>query len=188
MINNLEQILPLLEFKENWVYELLILQRKKDNPHLVNNSNVRTIKVYNIRSKEYLEKKMDEIIKLCELFNARAYIKLGPIDTSKLGYEIIKYTIEKMKNKDYDFSHILNKAQGNITSVKKRWIVDIDEIEYVDRIIAAIPKEAYICTIPTKNGVHVITSPFRIDEFASHQDIYYKCEIKKSNPTLLYCK
>ena len=188
MINNLKQILPLLEFKENWVYELLILQRKKDNPHLVNNQNVRTIKVYNIYSKNYLESKMDEIITLCDLFNARAYIKLGPIDTSKLGYEIIKYTIEKMKNQDYNFSHILNKAIGNLSPVKKRWVIDIDDLDYVEKVISVIPKEAYICTIPTKNGVHLITSPFKIDDFMLHQELYYKCEIKKNNPTLLYCK
>ena len=40
--------------------------------------------------------------------------------------------------------------------------------------------------IPTPNGIHIITRPFNTQQFLTHQDVFYKCEIKKNNPTILY--
>ena len=55
MIDNLEKVLPLLEFEsEDDFYYLQILQRKKENPQL--GSNSRVIKNYYITSIDYLTK------------------------------------------------------------------------------------------------------------------------------------
>ena len=78
MTDNIERIIPYLEFKEEWFYEVMVLQRKKDNPHLVNNQNVRIIKSYMIKSEESLLDKYDEMKTLADTFNARVYIKLQP--------------------------------------------------------------------------------------------------------------
>lgn len=195
MTNNIEKILPLLEFKENWIYEVLILQRKKDNPNLVNNQNVRIIKSYVISSKESLLDKYDEMIKLADLFNARVYIKLQPYDISKVGFKIMESLIQKMQNKDYTYQSLLTKAIGNMSPEKKIWVIDVDFKDASENDILRIktvindcePNGRNIITeIPTPNGIHIITKPFNTQQFMTHQDVYYKCEIKKNNPTILY--
>ena len=77
MINNIELIKPLLNFdNEGDFYMLYVFKRKKDQPEgeKDNHQSVRTIKSYCVTSIEYLEKRYDEVIQLCEVFNARAYI------------------------------------------------------------------------------------------------------------------
>ena len=77
MINNIELIKPLLNFdNEGDFYMLYVFKRKKDQPEgeKDNHQSVRTIKSYCVTSIEYLEKRYDEIIQLCEVFKARAYI------------------------------------------------------------------------------------------------------------------
>lgn len=77
MINNIEQLKPLLNFSEKGdFYMLYVFKRKKDQPieERDNHQSVRTIKTYCIDSVEHLEKRYDEIIQLCEMFKARAYI------------------------------------------------------------------------------------------------------------------
>ena len=75
-MDNIEKILPFLQFdSEDDFYFLQILQRKKENPQL--GSNSRVIKNYYITSQQHLLDKYEEIKKLCEVFNARASIRLN---------------------------------------------------------------------------------------------------------------
>jgi hypothetical protein len=76
MIDNIQLILPFLKFEsKDDFYYLQILQRKKENPQL--GSNSRVIKNYYITSEKYLLDRYNEIKKLCEVFNARAMIRLN---------------------------------------------------------------------------------------------------------------
>lgn len=195
MIDNIEKILPLLEFKENWIYEVLVLQRKKDNPEIVNNQNVRIIKSYTISSKESLVNKYDEMVKLADLFNARVYIKLQPYDISKVGFKIMETLVQKIQNKDYSYKSLLTKALGNMSPEKKIWVVDVDFKDTSENDILRIKTiindcepngRNVIAEIPTLNGAHIITRPFNTQQFMTHQDVFYKCEVKKNNPTILY--
>lgn len=80
IVDNFEQIKQLLTFKsEDEFYHLQILKRKKDCPEheRARNNNARCVKTYYIKNVEYLEAKKAEIIGLCEMFNARAYINLN---------------------------------------------------------------------------------------------------------------
>jgi hypothetical protein len=194
-MDNIEKILPLLEFKENWVYEVLILQRKKDNPDVINNQSVRIIKSYTISSKETLVSKYDEMKKLADLFNARVYIKLQPYNIDKVGFKLMEVLLQKMQNKDYSYQSLLTKALGNMSPEKKIWIVDVDYENVSSNDILRIKTVLNDCEpngrniigeIPTPNGIHIITRPFNTQQFLTHQDVFYKCEIKKNNPTILY--
>ena len=40
-----------------------------------------------------------------------------------------------------------------------------------------------VACLPTKNGYHLITNPFRLDKF---KEMYPNIDIHKNNPTLLY--
>ena len=77
MIDNKKQIITLLNFSEPGdFYMLYVMKRKKDQPEgeRDNHQSVRTIRTYCIKSVEQLEKRWEEIVMMCEMFKARAYI------------------------------------------------------------------------------------------------------------------
>ena len=93
MVDNFEQIGNLLSFKsDDEFYFLQILQRKKDNPsgYLGSNNSSRLVKAYYIKSKEQLFKQKEEIVKLCQVFNARAGINLNKRSYHKTAFNTLK--------------------------------------------------------------------------------------------------
>jgi hypothetical protein len=72
VIDNFNQIKTLLTFdSDDCFYHLSILKRKKDcADYERNENNAKCIKTYYIKNIDYLESEKDEIIKLCEIFNA----------------------------------------------------------------------------------------------------------------------
>jgi len=195
MLNNLELIKPLLTFQsEDTYYFLQILQRKKEHAELGRNSN--NVKNYYIKSVEHLEHKMSEIIKLCEVFNARAYIRLTPRSYKKTALHHLQKMagmIAEGNYKDISKSYLSSSGSTN-EGTDKRWIVDIDTLnEEYDRAIQLIIAECkpegnkILANLPSKNGNHIITSPFDIQTF--NQKVKEKGlevpEIHKDNPTNL---
>lgn len=199
MINNLELIKPLLKFESrDDFYYLQILKRKKDQSAEENalgrNNNARTIKNYYIGSIDYLEEKMPEIIKLCEVFNARASLRLNKRSFKKVAFNNLKKVAETMGNGDY---HKLMGTYSKTCGVthnagnNKTWIVDIDEedMEDIESIVDNIERIApntfrkEIMRLPTKTGIHIITRPFNLAEFKKW---YPNLEIHKDNPVNLY--
>lgn len=77
-------------------------------------------------------------------------------------------------------SHTIdNYCQPIEKEVKYRYFID-EQIEIIetDKIISKV-----ITSIPTKNGVHLITKPFNIEEFKKS---FPTIDVQKKNPTLLY--
>lgn len=198
MINNLQIILPLLEFKEEGdFYQLYIFVRKKDMVTERNNhQSVRTIKSYTIRSIDYLLEKFDEIQLLCEIFKARAYINLNRLNDKDVGLKMIEKTVHCLQNKSDNLRKVYESVVGSLSSKEKRWIVDIDqeEIKDLDTYIIIINscqpnnKEKILAKIPTKSGLHLITNPYNIEEFNIKCDDLFinRLDIHKMNPTVLY--
>lgn len=202
MINNLEKILPLLTFEStDDFYYLQILQRKKENPQL--GSNSRVIKNYYITSEQYLLDRYEEIVKLCEVFNARASLRLNKRSFVKTGFKNLENIANTMQNKEY--RHLKNsydRACGLLNNEKtKKWIVDIDEEEvlWLEQIINAIqpcdPQGNKIITqLDSKSGIHLITTPFNTQQFKEnftkelqeYKMNYIELEIHKDNPSNLY--
>jgi hypothetical protein len=192
-VDNIDIILPLLEFKsEDSFYYLQILQRKKENPHL--GSNSRVIKNYYITSKEQLLKRYDEIKTLCKVFNARASIRLNVRSFEKVAYGMLANTAKLISDRNfsplrscYDRSVGLHHDETN----NKKWILDLD-MDYSEKDIMlmkgvirnAMPEgDKLICYIPSKSGYHLITKPFDSREF---KKLFPEVEIHKDNPTNLY--
>lgn len=198
MIDNLELIKPLLEFKSpNDFYYLQILQRKKENSEL--GSNSRVIKNYYIKSIEHLELRYQEIKDLCILFNARASIRLNRRSFEKVAFKTLQNIANSMSNKEYSFiNKSYDRACGlghNDKNKNKSWIIDIDknELPFVDLIIESFQivepiGDKLITKIPSKTGIHLITKPFNVLEFTNnlkkHVDIHL--DIQKDNPTNLF--
>ena len=199
MIDNFELIKSLLEFPNDDIYyHLQILRRGKDHPALP--AANRCIKSYFICSLESLDYVEDEIKKLCEFFGARAYINLAPKSIKKTTMLQLKYLAQRAY--EGDFKKIWkswNTCAGEIKGEETRWVVDVDNISidnanlqkenYEERLVKYLAYlepigNKIIAKVPTKNGYHLITTPFNIQRFKEQcPDI----DVHKNNPTLLYC-
>jgi hypothetical protein len=193
MINNLELIKPLLNFEnEGDFYMLYIFKRKKDQPESErdNHQSVRTIKTYCVESVEYLEKRMSEIIQLCEMFKARAYIHIQKQNHIDVAMKMITEIVNRIQSGQINQKNVFDSVVGQIKTQEKRWIIDVDdkdtkELVRITEVIRATRPEGdkLEACIPTKNGYHLITKRFDVQMF---RDEYPNIDIQKKNPTLLY--
>jgi hypothetical protein len=193
-VDNLKLILPLLKFEsDDDFYYLQILQRKKENPEL--GSNSRVIKNYYITSQEHLLKRYDEIKKLCQVFNARASIRLNKRSFEKVAFKTMVNTANSMFNREYEFiKSSYDRACGlGHNDSEKKWILDIDghytyqQLEQMEKIINESKPEGKntLMYIPSKSGLHLITKPFDLREFSSPNK-FSEIEVHKDNPTNLF--
>lgn len=193
MINNIELIKPLLNYENKGdFYMLYVFKRKKDQPEgeRDNHQSVRTIKTYCIESIDHLERRYDEIIQLCEMFKARAYIHVQKQNHFDVSLSMIAALAQKIQNGNHNQKGLFDSVVGQIKTQEKRWIVDIDTKDgrTIFEIEAAVNMSKpegnkIITTIPTKNGVHLITERFDSRSFGQ---LYPDIDIQKKNPTLLY--
>ena len=199
VINNIDLIKPLLNFSEKGdFYMLYVFKRKKDQPEAErdNHQSVRTIKTYCIESVDHLEKRYDEIIQLCEMFKARAYIHIQKQNHSEVSLNMLADLAIRIKNGSHNQKGLFDSVVGQIKGLEKRWIVDVDSTSQhtknmISNIIEMVKKNdgsKIIAKIPTKNGVHLITKRFDVMEF--NKQLKERGEeipdIQKKNPTLLY--
>jgi hypothetical protein len=209
MINNLEIIKPLLNFeKDGDFYMLYVFKRKKDQPEgeRDNHQSVRTIKTYCIESIDHLERRWDEIIQMCEMFKARAYIHIQKQNHFDVSLSMMVDLAQRIQNGNHNQKGLFDSVVGQLKTNEKRWIIDVDGmsapspmmvafIEYNCKPITEVEfDEAGIpigykvgpkveAVIPTKNGHHLITKKFDVMEFKKQ---YTDIDIQKKNPTLLY--
>ncbi len=206
MVNNFEKIRNLLEFRSNDdFYFLQILQRKKDAKEgtKVNgtNNNSRLIKAYYINSVEELDFVEPEIIELCKVFNARAGIALNRRSFRTSALLHLQKAADQILNEDYDNAcSAYNTVVGkHINENDKIWIVDIDVndetfVKQMIELIESLPpfgRKKEIATLPSRNGFHLITRPFRVDTYKEYmetnKELYPEIpSIHKNNPTNLY--
>lgn len=193
MIDNFKLIKPLLTFEsDDDFYHLQILRRGKDWPNLP--AANRVIRTYYIDCYSTIHE--DEIKGLCEYFGARAYINLAPKSYRKCTMQCIADMA--VRAKDGDFKKIYktwNTVTGAIKSKYPHWIVDVDDVNggnayvisdianYINSIQPVNVTNKVITYIPTKSGIHIITTPFNIMEFKNK---YPDIDVHKNNPTILY--
>lgn len=206
IINNFNQIKELLTFpNDDCFYHLQILKREKDCPEheRVCNNNARCVKTYYIKNLEYLESKKAEIIGLCEMFNARAYINLNTKSFEKAALQLTKEMVNRIIFKQYEHAYrayetVVGSKESNTGD--KVWVIDVDtkDIVILLKTITEINKCQssklplsngmrlnVITKIPTVNGWHIITHPFNTKQIEPFQ-CKYPFDIQRNNPTLLY--
>jgi len=193
MINNLELIKPLLNFEnEGDFYMLYIFKRKKDQPEgeRDNHQSVRTIRSYCIKSIEQLEKRYDEVMMMCEMFKARAYIHVQKQNHRDVSLNMMVALAQRIQDGNHEQQNLFDSVVGQLKTLEKRWIVDIDTTDYhavteLSQFITSLRPEGVKVesVIPTKNGYHLITKRFDVMEFKKQ---YPDIDIQKKNPTLLF--
>jgi len=196
MVNNFNIIRPLLTFENvGDFYFLQILKRRKDNPGMTGDSQtIDNIYIYSIDTFDRLE---ERVIKLCQDNNARAYIRLNRRNAKKVAMTALKKTVDLVIAEDYvALKNVYESACGTCYSdEQKKWIVDID-VKEMDPLDLEIRVRSFIydlqpstgdkvvAHIPTKNGYHLITTPFRLDAFKKE---FPTIDVHKDNPSILYC-
>ena len=193
MIDNIELIKPLLNFdNEGDFYMLYVFKRKKDQPEgeRDNHQSVRTIKSYCVTSIEYLEKRYDEIVQLCEMFKARAYIHVVKQNHKDVAMNMITEIVSRIQSGQINQQHVFDSVVGQIKTTEKRWIIDVDDkdtkelVRIVEVIHVTRPEgDKLEAVIPTKSGYHLITKRFDVEMF---RNVFPHIDIQKKNPTLLY--
>lgn len=193
-IDNFDQLKTLMPFSEsdNLFLHLQILRRGKDHPELPAANKL--IKSWLVRSAEHLDKIKDDVLFLCEHYKARAYLSCTPKSIEKLN----RLIMHKLADNHYTGNiinpwHVFNSACGELPGIEKRWVVDVDtkdtivltKIESKILEVMGLPyiSDAVIPKVPTLNGVHLITSPFNLQEFHKY---FCEVEVKKNGLTALY--
>ena len=199
MINNFNILNPLISFNfpEPVVYQVQIIQRRKENTDLRNNA--KTIRQLYLYSETDLSDLMPKIITLCDEKNARAYLNVEAKSLKDIGHRVISLTNEYLRVGQLNaLQNVFQKAYGggkDGEKVKiigpKRWILDCDEvtIEYVQEVFERIcdwhkqnkTNAEFPTLVQTPNGWHIITQGFHPDVVSN-----YSVEIKKNAPTILY--
>ena len=206
IVNNFEKIKNILNFDGKSVYLVWLVMRNKDgNTQAKGNNRNRTIKSYYFLTKEQLEMRQEEIIKLCDLFNCRAYIGINKKPMNKVLFQLQNTLTDYMQqyfggNEFIPNIHALvdSSVMKCGTEGRRMWIVDIDtkdrnQIEAIVRIINSC-RSSFDCNVinelQTAHGVHLITHPFEIPQYEKlineNTEIREFPEIKKECLTLLY--
>lgn len=191
MIDNFDLIKSLFYFNEanNLFYHLQIIRRGKDHPDLP--AANRTIMTYYVQSAEHLEKIKSEVISLCEMFGARAYINLRTKSFEDLGKLALFKLSERVYNGDYKKIYkIFNSAAGELKGLNSIFLIDIDDnhskeevLDWLDHYFNHGDRSYLFAEVPTKNGVHLITTPFNLSAFKFS---FPNIDVHKNNPTILY--
>lgn len=194
MIDNLNKILPILQFQPGYFFEIIIYKNNKLDQSYEKNNNL--IKHYIINSLSELFFYYNEMKKLANIFNGTVYIKLGSYSKEQLGYKMVETLSNKFQNKDLDYSDIFLTSIENMQPTLNFYIINMElnslslkSLLKVRNILNDIFPENKnnLPELETKTGIQIITKPFNIEKLKIHQEEYYKCKIKKNNIVILYC-
>ena len=152
------------------------------------------VKAYYISSIESLMRDYEEMKCLADFHNARVMINLNKRSYEKLAFQNLLKVTNQIMNKDYkNVKKSYNSVVGQFSNDnEKKWIIDIDnkDIGFVTKVVnelnnlkcSIIP--IIYGTITTKNGYHLITSPF--NRLMADTGVLTGLDIHKDNPTILY--
>jgi hypothetical protein len=180
-----------------------LMRRGKDNPDMPA-ANYH-FKNYYIRKPEDLDRYKSEIIMLCDMLRLRAYVSVNYKSFRQVTLDTLAELARRVANNDYKKNYnVYESCSGQYChSQNKRWVIDIDDetsidsdkvkkIEDIINLCQPTNKNKIIAKIPTKSGVHIITTPFDRIQFTLNctdnleNGINDIPDIKKNHLTLLY--
>jgi len=175
---------PLVTFDTNEFVFVQILQRRKDNPEL--ELGVKRIKSFTFYNWQELEKQFDRIVELCDLNNARAYIRLNKQNSVDVSLRCIEEISKNLRQWHPDNNRNVWDSVSGQGGKKDYWVLDLDteHLDLLESIGADIathfvdrhlkdpnfdPEMAefisdFFPIIPnhTKSGLHLICKPFDV--------------------------
>lgn len=125
MKNRLEKLKPLINFNKDEFIVVRILSRRKDNPDL--EYSVKQLKTYSFYSWEELESQIDRIKEICDMNNARAYIRLNKQNSVDVSLRCISEMSDNLRNGNSSKNKgVWDSVAGKLGS-KDWWVLDLDE-------------------------------------------------------------
>lgn len=189
LFSNYMQLFPL---EDNEFYYLQIFIRGKDGNKGANNRN-RLVKYYTIRSIDELLKKENEIVGICNLLNARAYIHPTKRNFTEVAAKMLELFPTVFLSNPQGLKGIYSSACGiSYVSKDKKYIIDLDDedasrdleiIDFINNSCEPINTGKHLFSFPTVHGKHLIVRPFNVQKFGQQ---YPNIDVHKNNPTLLY--
>lgn len=191
-VDNFNLIGGLLNFtKPGDFYFIQIIKRRSDDKEMTEGQ--RLIKSTYVDSFNKFFEKKERIIKYCKDNNARAYIRLNKRNDERIALQMLKHLAIEIANRQYYCRNLYESVCVLYASdPEKKWLLDIDDkttdlvpiMEFINGLKPDAYKISKIKTIvPTKQGRHIISTPFDAESFKSK---YPDITVRKDNPTLLY--
>lgn len=156
-------------------YVVELIRRGKDNPTTrATNYHFKNYYIYSIQD---LDKYADEIKKLCDTFNLRAYASVNYKSMTKVAHEALAEGARRLAAGDCKkFYNIFESCSGKFRDNKnKLWVVDVDKTDYtfedflkLQRYINNMPStyvSNVVYSMPTRSGRHLICRPFDRKKF-----------------------
>jgi hypothetical protein len=195
MINNFKQAVEFLNFDTpGSVYRIMICQRRKDfsGDDAVTRKNTKVLDVFYVRSLDQFINLEQKIIDKCALNNSRAYISVSVRTDESIAKKAMCILAEYLYYNEFKaVEHIYDKAFGNAKTLDKWFLIDYDNndefsqenvLEHLRNYVGNNGEKINIKIIaPTRDGAHIITSPFD----KSYLTKKYNIEIKVDGQLLL---
>lgn len=122
--NRLEKLKPLVKLNQNDYISVQIFVRRKDSPEL--ELAVKRLKCYTFYSWMELESSMDRIREICDLNNARAYIRLNKQNAIDVSLRCIKEMSENIRKGVSFKNNKVWEAESGRGGKKDWWVLDLD--------------------------------------------------------------
>ena len=129
MKNRIEKLKPLINFNKDEFIVVRILQRKKDNPNL--EYSVKQLKTYSFYSWEELESQIDRIKEICDMNNARAYIRLNKQNSVDVSLRCISEMSDNLRTGNSSKNKGVWDSVSGKGGSKDWWVLDLDS-EHID--------------------------------------------------------
>jgi len=195
MVDNfdvIENILAGKSLTEDNFFLVQCIRRHKDEGNEDMNANNIVVDNFFVADAVDLESKKAKIVRVCELNNARAYIRLNKRSYRKVALQTMALIAETIANNNYQIKNSYLSTCGKFAE-EKTFLIDVDYVdvnfdlnemeECISELLMEARKKAVMHKVPTKNGFHLITSGFNTEQFRVK---YPMVSIHKDNPTVLY--
>lgn len=201
--SNIDKLIDFMDFSDpDKFYLVNVIQRRKDNPDL--ETSERVIRTYTITSIESFHRLFPDIVKMCDMFNARAYMYINRRSFKGTAKAMLKRLADNVVDGQYSgLSRLYLSCASAHSAGDGYWIIDLDFIKkneteiIVDKdrdncvSMVCIEIENFInssCVMPeghkscmrllSKNGIHIITKRFDTRAFEKIKDIVSNCSNK----------
>ncbi len=195
MVDNSTLLRPLLTTTEGQGHLVQLIKRKKDGNDETRKQQLVSWEIYKPKMDDEYAEWVARIKKECDFHKVRAYINPNAIDLKRAMLLCAARFLEDYQNNNYNARASTLSVYGLMKGVdKQRWIVDVDNpdsdiahiVDKIKTLQATDPRSdgGDLCMIvPTPNGFHIITHPFRVDVLNS---MLVNISLHKNNPTILY--
>lgn len=195
MINNFDAFSGLLNLTNPGDFLFVqILKRRKDNPEL-NKTEKLIDSFYIYNEKQYFDL-MPRMIEAAEANRARVYVRVNKRNDKRVALTVLKDLANLIATEDYgSVRRLYTSACGQVSSERERklFIVDYDSKDtdrlkevmdfiHAQRVQAKMPEHVHLA-VPTRNGYHVLTSPFDPRTF---RQAFPDIQVESDASTLLY--